>query len=94
MQVTSQKPRGVKTERKREREREKSGTCTNQTVVSRYKVINSTLLAHIHLIAELPAENHVSYKKSLRGKIMLEQRAEWGSMDSIQPLVFHIGWDT
>lgn len=25
---------------------------------------------------------------------MLEQRAEWGSMDSIQLLVFHIGWDT
>lgn len=60
-------------------------------MVSPYKVINSTLLAHIHLIVVLPAENHVSYKKSLSGKIMLEQRAEWGSMDSIQP---HIGWDT
>lgn len=41
--------------------------------MSPYKVINSTLLAHIYLIVELPAENHVSYKKSLRGKIMLEQ---------------------
>lgn len=35
---------------------EKSDTCTSQTVVSPYKVINSTLLAHIHLIAELPAK--------------------------------------
>lgn len=58
------------------RERKEWYLYQPDSVVSRYKVINSTLLAHIHLIAELPAENHVSYKKSLRGKIMLEQRAE------------------
>lgn len=86
--------KSVKTERE-----EKSDTCTSRTVVSPYKVINSTLLAHIHFIVELPPKKtpqqpRVSSKKSLRGKIMLEQRAEWGSMDSIQLLVFHIGWDT
>lgn len=43
--------------------------------VSRYKVINATLLAHIHLIAELPKESHVSHKKSLRGEIMLGEQS-------------------
>lgn len=89
VQVTKPKLR-EKGEKKKE-----SYLYRSDTVASRYKVINSTLLARIHLIGELPAEKHVSYKKSLRGKIMLDQRAEWGSMDSIQPLVrFHIGWDT
>lgn len=57
-------------------------------VVSRYKVINSTLLAHSHLIGELPEEKHGSHMKSLRGKILLgvQSRADRGSMDSIQPV--------
>lgn len=48
--VHKAKGAGVKTEG------EKRDTCTSQTVVSRCKVINGTLLARIHLIAELPAE--------------------------------------
>lgn len=86
------KPKAAQYQKRSEK---KSDTCT---VLSPYKVINSTLLAHIHFIAGLPAgekkKKRVSHKKSLRGKIMLEQRAEWGSIDSIQLLVFHIGWDT
>lgn len=38
------------------------------SVVSRYKVINSTLLAHIHLIVELPVEKRVSHWKPLGGR--------------------------
>lgn len=92
---TSQKPWGYQNLKERQRKEQVSrqaGVCA----VSRYKVINATLLAHIHLIAGVPEERHVSHKKSLRGEIMLGEQsgAHRGSMDSIQPLVFHIGWDT
>lgn len=43
--------------------REKSDTLYQpDSVVSTYKVINSTLLAHIHLIVELPEENPCKLK--------------------------------
>lgn len=49
----TKKPWGAKAQR----EREKSGTCSYEadSVVSPYKVINSTSLAHIHSVVEVPA---------------------------------------
>lgn len=63
----NQKPRGVEIEREGG-----GGGASPLSVGSRYKVINSTLLAHIHLIIELTVGHHVGYKKSFSGKMMFE----------------------
>lgn len=60
VQFTSQKLLGVNTQR--------GGKKKRDTMVSRYKVINSTLLAHIYLIAQLPVEKPCMLYKIIEGR--------------------------